>query len=141
LSGMAISLFAAHVRDGADHVEDYRLSMSREMLGALADVEGFISFNIYSSQDPGWWLGVVRWEGIASIQQWRDNETHRKAWSRTTEFYDEFDIQHAVVFRDMFWREGEQQIHDPVDYFRGRSMNMSEPPSFEALYGYPMPEE
>jgi len=55
---MVITVFTAHSREGADMEEDYRLSFSPEMLGALERVPGFISYNVFFGQQ-GWWAGEV----------------------------------------------------------------------------------
>ena len=139
---MVVTLFSAHGRPGSDLPEEYRLAFGRQMLESLAHVPGFISYNVYAClDDKTAWMGVVRWENREAMLAWRDDKVHRAVFRRINEFYTDFNIQHSEVYREMFFLEGQRIEPDSQQFYRGRSINYENPPSFSDVYGQPPPEE
>jgi heme-degrading monooxygenase HmoA len=138
---MVVTLFAAHGRPGADLTEEYRLAFGREILESLANVPGFISYNVYAClDDKTAWMGVVRWESREAMLAWREDKVHRAVFHRINEFYTDFNIQHTEVYREMFFREGQRLEPESSEFYRERSIDFRKPPTFADIYGQPMPE-
>jgi heme-degrading monooxygenase HmoA len=112
---MVISLFGVKMRDDVDLDEEARLTAL--LYDELRTTPGFISWDTYLAAE-GHVLGVVRFNSRASLQAWRDNQTHRSAWRRAAEFFEAFWVQNCETFREYAWEQGRHYERDLESGFR-----------------------
>jgi heme-degrading monooxygenase HmoA len=112
---MVLCLFGLRYRRDANL--EAEADLAGRLLRELEAQPGFISYHQYSGED-GEMLGVVRFESPAALERWRDNQLHRSAWGRASEFYEEFWIQDAETYREYDWADSKRHDRDLSARFR-----------------------
>lgn len=94
---MVIVLIRTKLRGGADLAGYEVLNVRMEEI--LREIPGFVDVKGYESSD-GDEVGLVRFESLSALQQWRDHPEHRRAQERgRAEFYATYRIEVCEVVR------------------------------------------
>jgi heme-degrading monooxygenase HmoA len=121
---VVICLFGTRYKEGWDRELEARLDAM--LLEALREVDGFISFHMYTARD-GEVLGVIRFDTREALEAWRNDATHRSVWPYAPAFYDCFWIQNAETYREYVWQPGGRTGEDIRDRFSLDPLNLVTP--------------